>query len=177
MMSCKPTSSLITLKSKEEAVALFKRFNPSKQLACGNNPTKCIMADVPTLANVRAEYGEQVARDWLIIQLNDYQNFLGIKEENKACLNTIKELAAMIVNRYFYLKLSELLLFMQQLKYGDYTEMYGVFDATKILKAIKRFLEERGVIIDREVAKRQREELESYQANAVSYEEYLRMKR
>lgn len=168
---CCPT----TYKSKEEALRLLNEYSPTSQLEWVGDPTLCITADVPTLANVRAEYGAQVACDWLLMQLNDYQNFLGIKEEHKVGVVTLKQVSQMILNRYFFLKLSELLLFMQRLKYGDYVEFYGVVDAAKILKAFKPFLEERGTVIDREQARRRREEYDSYQKKAVTYECYKQM--
>ncbi len=168
---CCPT----TYKSKEEALRLLNEYSPTSQLEWAGDPILCITADVPTLANVRAEYGAQVACDWLLIQLNDYQNFLGIKEEYKADTATLRQVAQMIINRYFFLKLSELLLFLQRLKYGDYVEFYGVVDAAKILKAFKPFLEERGTVIDREQARRRREEYDNYQKKAVSYECYKQL--
>lgn len=119
-------------------------------------------------------YGVQVAVDWLTIELNDYQNFVGVKEENKAALDVVRELSRMIFGRYYFLKLSEMMLFFQQLKYGDYGEMYGYVDAVRILRALRSFIEERNVIIERLEQEEKEKKRASERKNAISYEEYLR---
>ena len=111
--------------------------------------------------------------DWLKIELNDYQNFVGVKEENKATFDVVCELSKMILGRYYFLKLSELMLFFQKMKYGDYGEMYGCVDAVRILRALRAFVVERNIIIDRlEQGERERKQ-EEERKNAISYEEYI----
>jgi hypothetical protein len=102
---------------------------------------------------------------------------VGVKEENKLPIDTLKSLSAMILGRYYFLKLSELMLFLQKLKYGDYVEMYGIVDAVKILKALRLFMEDRAILIDRAEQKRKEAERESYARRAVSYEKYKEMKK
>ena len=135
------------------------------------------MGDYPTLAKVKAEYGEQVTYDWLAVHLNDYQNFVGVKEENKASYDVIKEVAKMIQNRYYYLKITELMLFFQRLKYGDYGEMYGSVDAVRILRAIRSFVDDRNIIIEKREQRERERKMEEDRKNAVSYEEYTEIKK
>lgn len=163
-------------KTKEDARELLERFNPSVQHKCYEHPARCISGNAPTLGAVGREYGEQVAVDWLMIELNDYQNFVGVKEENKAAMDVVSELSRMIFGRYYYLKLSELMLFFQRLKYGDYGEMYGYVDAVRILRALRSFMVERNVIIER-LEQEEREKKRAWEKkNAISYEEHLRRK-
>ena len=171
------TSCLAISKSKEEAKELLERFNPSLQYKCFAHPERCVSGKAPTLAIVNRDYGEQVAVDWLTIELNDYQNFVGVKEENKATFDVVCELSRMILGRYYFLKLSELMLFFQKLKYGDYGEMYGCVDAVRILRALRSFVFDRNIIIDKlEQAERERKQEED-RKNAISYEEHIeRMK-
>lgn len=171
------TSCLAINKSKEEVKELLEKFNPSLQYKCYSHPERCVSGSAPTLAEVNIDYGEQVAVDWLKIELNDYQNFVGVKEENKATFDVVCELSKMILGRYYYLKLSELMLFFQKLKYGDYGEMYGCVDAVRILRALRSFVFDRNIIIDKlEQAERERKQEED-KKNAISYEEYIeRMK-
>lgn len=155
---------------------LLGKFNPSLQSKCYANPMRCVKGSAPTLAVVRRDYGEQVAVDWLAIELNDYQNFVGVKEEDKATFDVVSELSKMILGRYYYLKLSEIMLFLQKLKYGDYGEMYGRIDAVRILRALRLFTTDRNEIIDRhdqEESSRKRIEAKK---NAISYQEYLARK-
>lgn len=161
-------------KTKEDAMELLKRFNPYVQHKCCAYPARCISGNAPTLGAIGREYGEHVAVDWLMIELNDYQNFVGVKEDNKAALDVVSELSRMIFERYYYLKLSELMLFFQRLKYGDYGEMYGYVDAVRILRALGSFIEERNVIIERLEQEEKEKKRASERKNAISYEEYLR---
>lgn len=170
-ISC-PTIS----KTKEDARELLERFNPSVQHKCYKHPARCIIGKAPTLGAVGREYGEKVAVTWLMIELNDYQNFVGVKEDNKAALDVVRELSWMIFGRYYYLKLSELMLFFQRLKYGDYGEMYGYVDAVRILRALRSFMVERNVIIERLEQEEREKKRASEKKNAISYEEHLRRK-
>lgn len=147
------------------------------QYKCYSHPERCVSGSAPTLAEVNRDYGEQVAADWLTIELNDYQNFVGVKEENKATFDVVCELSRMILGRYYFLKLSELMLFFQRLKYGDYGEMYGCVDAVRIMRALRTFFDERNQIIEK-IEQRERErKMEEDRKNAVSYEEYTEIKK
>lgn len=109
--------------------------------------------------------------------MNDYQNFVGVKEENKATFGVVQEMSKMILSRYYFLKLSELMLFFQRLKYGDYGEMYGCIDAVRIMRALRTFFDERNQIIEK-IEQRERErKMEEDRKNAVSYEEYIEIKK
>lgn len=163
-------------KTKEDARELLERFNPSVQHKCYKHPARCISGNAPTLGEVGRLYGEQVAVDWLKIELNDYQNFVGVKEDNKAALDVVSELSRMILGRYYFLKLSELMLFFQRLKYGDYGEMYGYVDAVRILRALRSFVVERNVIIERLEQEEREKKRASERKNAISYQEYLARK-
>lgn len=169
-------SCLTISKSKEEAKELLKKFNPSVQHRCYAYPERCVSGSAPTLAVVNRDYGELVAVDWLTIELNDYQNFIGVKEENKAALDVVRELSRMIFGRYYYLNLSELMLFFQRLKYGDYGEMYGYVDAVRILRALRSFVVERNGIIERLEQEESEKKRASERKNAISYQEYLARK-
>ena len=176
MTRLQKTSSVAICRTREEARRLLEVYNPAEQVTVANNPTHCVMCDSPSLARVKTEYGEQVAYDWLAIELNDYQNFVGVKEENKASYEVISELAKMIHNRYYYLKLTEVMLFFQRLKYGDYGEMYGCIDAVRILRALHSFIDDRNVLIDKEQARLREERYRKEMVNAVSREEYEQLK-
>ena len=143
------------------------------QYKCFAHPERCVSGKAPTLAIVNRDYGEQVAVDWITIELNDYQNFVGVKEENKATFDVVCELSRMILGRYYYLKLSELMLFFQRLKYGDYGEMYGCVDAVRILRALRSFVVERNIIIDRLEQAEREKKMEEDRKNAITYEEYI----
>ena len=177
MMQSGTSSQMVCYKSKEEAVRLLTTYNPSEQVKFARFPERCVCGSAPTLAKIKAEYGEEVMVKWLVIELNDYNNFVGVKEENKNSLEVMKEVAQMIYNRYYHLKLSEVMLFFQRLKYGDYGEMYGSVDAVRILRAFKNFMYDRNRIIDK-VAQEEREKAEAEsRKNAITRAQWEEIKK
>ena len=132
------------------------------------------MGNAPTLAVVRRDYGAEIARKWLVIEVGDFNNFIGISEEKKMPLEVMKSLADMIMSRYYYLKLSEVMLFFMRLKYGDYGEMYGSVDALRILSAMRKFITQRNNIIVKEEQKERERQMAESMKHAISREEYDR---
>lgn len=175
MQKLKRMSSTVC-KTEREAVEMMKTFNPSRQCEFGMYPERCIMGKAPTLAVVRRDYGVEVARKWLIIEINDYNDFCGVSEERKMPISLMRTLAEMIMARYSYLKITEVMLFFRNLKYGDYGEMYGGVDPSRILTALKSFLVKRMEIIDKEMQKARDRQIAEDRMNAISREEYDRRK-
>lgn len=169
-------TSLTVSKTKEEAVRLMKAYNPSEGVRFSQYPERCVMGKAPTLAEVRRDYGASIVRKWMVIQINDYSDFAIVNEDRKPDLVLVQQLADMIVARYYWLKMSEVMLFFTRMKYGDYGETYGSIDATRILWMLKAFLDERARIIDRcEQERRERQAAED-RKRAISREEYERLK-
>ena len=176
MMKSKGTFSVV-LKSKKEAIELMKTYNPSLQVSCGMYPERCVMGNAPTLAEIRRDYGKEIAIKWLVIELNDFNSFVGVSEERKMDVKLMQSVSDMIIATYFYLKLSEILLFFQKLKYGEYGEMYGGVDPMRIMSAMRLFINDRNIIIDREDRRKQEEKRKEDMKNAITYEEYARRKK
>lgn len=155
----------------------MKLYNPSEQTRYAMFPERCILGKAPTLASVARDYGQGVVESWLVIELNDYNNFVGGKEEGKLELNMLIELARMIAARYYYLKLSELMLFFQKLKYGEFGKHYGYIDAVQILAAIPSFLLYRSRVIGEANQKEDEKRREEAKKNAVSLEQYFEIQK
>lgn len=145
-------------------------------MKCITMAERCVMASAPTLYDIAREYGKNIAVKWLIVELNDYNNFAGVKEEGKQSLAQLRQTALIIVSKYGYLKLSELLLFFGRLKSGDYCQMYGTIDPVKILRALGAFLNDRNLIIEKAESKALSKQLEEQARKGVSYNEYKQMK-
>lgn len=169
-------SHLSTDKEKQEVVELFKQYNPSLHAYCINNPERSINGKAPTLIALKKKYGEQAPIDWLKIHINDYLNFLSVKEDNTPMIETMNELAGLMFARYNYLKLSEFLLFFGKLKCGDFYDVYGRVDPPRILKALASFVEFRNTVISRLEQEERKKKTEEDSKNAVSYSEYLKSK-
>ena len=82
----------------------------------------------------------------------------------------------MIATEYYYLKVSELMLFFHRFKTGRYGRFYGSVDPLVITTSLRDFVRERGIAYEQhEQEERERREKEECK-NAITYEEYLRRK-
>ncbi len=101
--------------------------------------------EAPTLGLVRAAYGRNIAEVWLELQLNDLSEFAGCKE--KITKSQLVELSAMMLDEYGYFKLTEFMMFFQQMKRGHYGKFYGAVDPMQIMAALRDFYSERDKVI------------------------------
>lgn len=150
-------------------------FNPDNQatLAKRHNDS-WITADVPTLALLNQTYGKTASVQWLVVQIYNLSEFCGCKD--KLSTAQIHELSRIIDTSYYHLKLTELMMFFFNFKMGKYGKFYGAVDPMVITCALREFMDERNSKIDQVENERRRKQEEKEMKNAVSYEEYLKMK-
>lgn len=139
-------------------------------------PARCVMGKAPTLAKVRKEYGEQTALDWLRVQINDYQNYVAVKDDNEMPTEVANEVAALILADFYYLKMTEIMLFFRWLKTGRYGELYGRINPQTFFCKLRDFVRERNDIIFHEENKRRLEEEMLQAKKAITYSEWQKMK-
>lgn len=133
---------------------------------------------IPTLGLLSGTYGEETPLEWLKIQigsLNDYaEQGRGITESQ------LTELTSLVLNEYYYLNLAEVANFIVRFKLGYYGEFYGVIGPMKIASAIREYLRERRVDIERYEREQERlqneKNREEWTKTAITHEEYLRRK-
>ncbi|MBQ7204634.1 MAG: hypothetical protein IJS04_02220 [Muribaculaceae bacterium] len=152
----------------------MKRCSPLAQLKAGRNPKLAIMSEKsPTLVVLKKAYGENFPVMWLMEQILE----LVVYSNSKGTLNDYQAefLANTIVNEYYDLKSSELLLFFYQFKCGKYGHFYGTIDPMRITIALDEFYEERNRVIERH-QRAEEERLESLKQKqpTVSPEEWCR---
>lgn len=169
------TFSLRLKKGKDECLEFLHRWGANKQAELAVDPTWCCMGGTPTLTQVSNVYGYRLSINWLIAMLTDYQNLIGIKEDNKLNVNALADISKIIYNKYKHLKLAEFMLFFQRMKLGDYGKVYGCIDFAYISRSLRQFCDDRAIIIDRELQRRREEEYRDSLARSVSREEYERM--
>lgn len=159
-----------------EVEKLMMTYHPGNQIAFSKYPERCVTGKSPTLIDVKKKYGLSNAKKWIVIEINDYQNFCCIKEDNKMDDNVVNELSSMIIANLFYLKLTEVMLFFQRLKCGIYGEIYGCIEPSRIMRALRTFINERSIILDNYDKKKMEEEFKEYKKNAMTREEWEKMK-
>lgn len=110
---------------------------------------------------------------WLIPQLYNLSEYCGCKDKLQG--KPLEECAFVIAAEFYYLKISELMLFFHSFKAGHYGRFYGSVDPLVITTALREFLKERNFAYDRR--KQEQEELDrkKNRENAITWEEYQKM--
>lgn len=185
---------LTTLNSSDKPTALCKDFgqkglqvrakfgtaedfiakaSPQVQAKFAAKPKSAIMGDYPTLRDINEAYGKNFAAEWLTPHLTDLSLMTGAKNITEY---QHKQLAIIIATEYFWLKVTELMIFFHRFKSGLYGKFYGAIDPLTITCALRDFLSDRNYLIGiYEQEEREWREAEE-RKNAISYEEFLRMK-
>lgn len=151
-------------------------YTPDKQQEICRNRDNCYFGDFPTLGKVNRMFGPKAAEMWLTPQLTDvavYSNSQKVMDKGLA-----KECASVIVSNYFYLKISEMMLFFQMFKAGHYGQFYGSVSPLVITKSLRMFLADRGDAISDYESRRRAEQEKRRSTGRVlmSREEYLKLK-
>ena len=94
----------------------LKLFTPDLQIATARNEARAYLGSAPSLEVIAEGYGWQTAIVWLCIQIENLNNFTGVREKMPVARQ--KDLAALILAEYPNLKASEILLFFHRLKCG-----------------------------------------------------------
>ena len=159
-----------------DAQGFLSIFTPDLQIAAARHPERTYTGTAPTLATIAVGYGEPVAIVWICIQLENVNLFAGVKE--KMPVSRQKELSALILTEYPFLKASEILLFFHRLKCGRYGRFYGSVDALTITTSLLQFMDERR---KESVRYRQPDTVApattTPSSSGITYEEYLRLKK
>ena len=88
----------------------------------------------------------------------------------------MRPLATNITTDNHWLKIDELLLFFFRFKSAHYLHFYSYFDPHVILGSLKMFINERARAYEHKEQEEREKEAENRKRNAITYEEYLRMK-
>ena len=163
------------VRQKYGSLSDFMRvMTPDQQMFAAKNPERAFFGEAPTLAIMRKTYGDNFPASWLLPQIYDlvvYCNSKGTLNEQQ-----MEFLAEAIVNEYFYLKASELLLFFYRFKTGAYGHFYGVVDPMKIIMALDEFRKERDMAIRKHEHEVRDKAVEDHAKTAITAQEYCRRK-
>lgn len=147
-------------------------FQHCRGLTFAEINTLCYFSDTPTLIELNSTYGDKFPQAWLIAQLFVLSEFCGAKE--KMPVEVAERTAFIIYSHYYYLKVSELLLFFYKFSTGKYGKFYGTTDPVTIINALATFVTmERNPTLERheneEALKRKMQESKA----AIRRTEYL----
>ena len=161
------------MKSYGTEVEFLTLFSPSKQSQYSLQEERCVTGKAPTLSQLKASYGENIAETWLVPQLFDLSEYCGCKE--KISEGQIRELSRILAATYHYLKVTEFMLFFFRFKQGRYGKFYGAVDPLVITSAMLEFIRERSQIIDKIESEKRKQDFEEWKKKAISRDEYLRL--
>ena len=133
----------------------------------------CLFGDAPVLSELNMAYGEMTATMWLVPQLYDLSEYCGAKEKLQG--KPLEECAIVIATDFYYLKVSELMLFFHRFKSGRYGRFYGSIDPLIITTSLREFVRERNAAIYEHEKAIKEEQDEENRKNAISYEEYVKI--
>ena len=166
MPTCCPTSVL----SKWATVDAFGAAYSAERLpAVVLVPDRAVMSDSPALSVLRKAYGKGGTMSWLVRLLSGWQEQMPVS--GKMPLMQLHYLSETISRKYYYLKASELMLFLGRLSGGEYmVSWYGKLNPDTIIGALEeKFLPERETIIYRHEMERNEQP-----TKGITWEEYCR---
>ena len=149
----------------------LKKFNPELQMTICKNPYLCFLGDAPALSEINMAYGEMTAAMWLVPQLYNLSEFSGCKNKLSDC--SLEECASIIAAEFYYLKVSELMLFFYRFKSGRYGRFYGSVDPLVITTSLREFVKERNNALEHYAREEKKREWEEHLKTCVSYEDYV----
>ena len=156
---------------------MLKLFIPEEQAKFAKNASKCLLGDCPSVADVRTIWGEKWCLAWLENQLIDLSEYAGAAK--KMDLLKVEDLARIMLQEFYYLKLSEFMLFFAYFKAGRYGAFYGNVDPLVITSSLQKFKKDRSKWIDqyeRLEAAKQRERTPMTDPDCLTYEEWQEVK-
>lgn len=141
-------------------------FNPSKQNEYCRRLERCFTGGAPSLNLLEIAYSPAVAESWIECQLKDLSEFSGCKE--KLTVQQIEQIGQTICLHFGDFKVTELMIFFQRFKAGQYGKFYGAVDGLVVTEALQEFRPERIDYLkklQRNIEKRERDHLERERLN------------
>ena len=152
----------------------LKTYNPERQLSLCENTEDCYFGDYPTLSELKAGYGNNTPVAWLIPQLYNLSEYCGCRDKLKGV--PLEECASIIAHYFYYLKVSEIMLFFYRFKSGLYGKFYGAVDPLTITSALRTFVRDRSLAYDKHIQEEKKREMDEWRKNAINIDEYNKIK-
>lgn len=175
MRQASSASSLTRTIKNEQLMEFCKMFSPDYQSRICGDTDECFFGNYPTLGQLKTEYGRNAATVWMTPQLHNLSEYSGCK--GKLTGEALKDCAYVIGTAFDWLKVSEVMLFFHRFKTGQYGRFYGNVDPLVITESLRKFCEERHQAYDRKEKEDRERRDEEYRKTAISYEEWLAMKK
>lgn len=130
----------------------------------------CYFGDYPTLSQLKAQFDGKYPAAWLMAHLHDLSEYCGCKE--KLTGHALQQCASVISTEFYFLKVTEVMLFFQRFKSGKYGRFYGSVDPIVITSAIRDFLKERTKAYNDHFEEEERKKALDSEKTKCSWEDY-----
>lgn len=154
-MQPKQSGCALTIRQNEIASEVTSRygafdnvlslFAPKFQGTYTIDEHRCYFGTAPKLSHLVFAYGKSAPIEWLSYQILDLNRYANCKPMTD---HQVRELASIISREYFFLSLTELMLFFAKVKSAEYGQLFfGAVDPIPLMIALRRFAEERAEIV------------------------------
>lgn len=164
-------SSCNALQTRMTREQLLQAYNPTALHDIVQDEHDCYFGQHPTLARLAKDYGRNCPVMWLSAQLYALNEYAGARKMDTA---QIEDAARTFATAWYYLKVSEIMLFLTRVKSGRYGDFYGSVDAIRLGAMCEQFQKERVAAYDRRERELARQRIEQGAKDAISREEYNR---
>lgn len=125
--------------------------------------------EVPSLALLRAAYGTELVTELLKIHIRDLFDY--VEQEQGSNDARIRELAELILAKYYYLNIADFIYFCSECKLAKYGIFYGKSGTHQLAAMLQAYIKERNREID--IIERKNTE-QRIQSQCNGYEEYIK---
>lgn len=138
--------------------ALSRQYSPARQQRCAANAYKAVTCAAPRLQDVATAWANG-AELWLMVHLYELGEFAGVRE--KMTSDQVRQTAAIIAGEFYFLKLTELMLFFQRVKAGSFGRFYGTVDPMEVCLWLRQWVagERARIVAAEERAQRRRRDI------------------
>lgn len=150
------------------------KFNPDLQKTVCQKSDVCFFGGYPTMGQLKTAYGENTATMWLLPQLYNLSEYCGCRDKLQG--KPLEMCANVIATEFYYLSVTELMLFFHRFKSGRYGRFYGSVDPLVITTSLRDFIKERAIAYDKHEQKIRKQQEYEDKKKSMSRKEWEELK-
>lgn len=122
-----------------EKESFLAAFSADKQIEITSNEFNIWFGAYPTLSVINTVF-PGTAQQWLILQLNDLQDYLRIGDTERLTEFHNIQISVLIFREFYYLKVSEIMYFFMLIKSAIFGKIYNKIDPLNIMEWLRHFV-------------------------------------
>jgi len=134
-------------KYRKNIDAFIKHCTNAVRYKSIKTPIQAFNAKVDSLVKIKTELGEKSILTILKIYIVDLNEFLNLARKMQP--EQINQTAQLILDEFYYLKISDLSFIFKRIKTGFYGSFYESLDGLKLMEIFYRYAQERADLIEK----------------------------